>query len=79
MPTSSGNTAPKQDLSSAPSPEPAHAAHSPQRLGRAALLDRFRTVRGATECLAAPLTPEDQMLQSMEEASPARWHRAHTT
>ncbi|WP_422022831.1 ergothioneine biosynthesis protein EgtB [Pyruvatibacter mobilis] len=79
MPTSSGNTAPKQDLSSAPSPEPAHAAHGPERLGRTALLDRFRAVRGATECLSAPLTPEDQMLQSMEEASPARWHRAHTT
>lgn len=45
---------------------------------RADLLGRYRTVRAATECLAAPLSPEDQMLQSMEDASPARWHRAHT-
>jgi len=42
-------------------------------------MQRYAEVRQATECLAAPLTPEDQMLQSMEDASPARWHRAHTT
>lgn len=42
-------------------------------------MSRYRSVRAATECLAAPLTPEDQMLQSMEDASPVRWHRAHTT
>ena len=40
---------------------------------------RFETVRAATQSLAAPLTPEDEMLQSMEDASPIRWHRAHTT
>lgn len=50
-----------------------------QRLSRDLLMAHFERVRAATESLAAPLTPEDQMLQSMEDASPARWHRAHTT
>jgi ergothioneine biosynthesis protein EgtB len=46
---------------------------------RAQLLQRYRAVRGRTEALAAPLSPEDQMLQSMPDASPTKWHRAHTT
>ncbi len=46
---------------------------------RAALMARYRTVRDATEFFASHLTAEDQMLQSMEDASPTRWHRAHTT
>jgi ergothioneine biosynthesis protein EgtB len=41
--------------------------------------ERFRTVRAETERLAAPLGPEDQVIQSMPEASPTKWHRAHTT
>lgn len=43
------------------------------------LLGEFRRVRGDTEKLAAPLSAEDQILQSMPDASPAKWHRAHTT
>lgn len=42
-------------------------------------LDRFRTVRSHTEELAAPLSPEDQVVQSMPDCSPTKWHRAHTT
>ncbi|MFO1025400.1 MAG: ergothioneine biosynthesis protein EgtB [Acetobacteraceae bacterium] len=45
----------------------------------ARLLDRFRTVRAYTELLASALTDEDQCVQSMPDASPAKWHRAHTT
>jgi len=43
------------------------------------LLDRYRATRRLTETLAAPLSPEDQSLQSMPDASPTKWHRAHTT
>jgi ergothioneine biosynthesis protein EgtB len=43
------------------------------------LAARFATIRAHTEALAAPLSPEDQCVQSMPDASPVKWHRAHTT
>ena len=39
----------------------------------------FHAVRAETERRAAPLSPEDQVVQSMPDASPTKWHRAHTT
>jgi len=39
----------------------------------------YRAVRSETEKRAAPLSPEDQVVQSMPDASPTKWHRAHTT
>lgn len=47
--------------------------------GRESALDRYRTVRARTEALAAPLSPEDQTVQSMADVSPTKWHRAHVT
>jgi ergothioneine biosynthesis protein EgtB len=46
---------------------------------RAGWAETFRAVRAETERRAAPLSPEDQVVQSMPDASPAKWHRAHTT
>ncbi|HEU5458244.1 MAG TPA: ergothioneine biosynthesis protein EgtB [Terracidiphilus sp.] len=43
-----------------------------------AVAGRFRTVRRRTLELVKPLTPEDMMVQSCAEASPAKWHLAHT-
>ncbi|MDB5435053.1 MAG: hypothetical protein JWR47_1310 [Phenylobacterium sp.] len=40
---------------------------------------RYRAVRQATEALTRSLTPEDQLAQSMPDASPTKWHLAHTT
>src|SRR5580692_1472000 len=39
----------------------------------------YARTRSRTEELAARLSPEDQQLQSMPDASPTKWHRAHTT
>ena len=43
------------------------------------LVDAYRRVRRRTEALSSLLSPEDQQVQSMPDASPTKWHRAHTT
>src|SRR6202166_2479633 len=45
----------------------------------ARLFDEFSRVRRQSEQLCLPLSPEDMMVQSCAEASPAKWHLAHTT
>ena len=51
----------------------------PAANNRRACAEAFRIVRGETERRAAPLSDEDQQVQSMADASPTKWHRAHTT
>ncbi len=48
-------------------------------LSPAVLAEEFCRVRSRSLALCAPLTPEDMMVQSSADASPAKWHLAHTT
>jgi ergothioneine biosynthesis protein EgtB len=43
------------------------------------LLARYKAVRQASQRLCGPLSPEDMMVQSCPEASPVKWHLAHTS
>ncbi len=51
----------------------------PRAAASAPLLDRYRAVRARSLELIAALSPEDCQAQSMPDASPAKWHLAHTT
>ncbi len=42
-------------------------------------MELYSRIRDLTEELARPLSPEDQTVQSMPDASPTKWHRAHVT
>jgi ergothioneine biosynthesis protein EgtB len=55
-----------------------HASHVEQ-LACSPLRERYQEVRSTTLQLTDPLSAEDQMLQSMPDCSPTKWHLAHTT
>ena len=43
------------------------------------LIDQYRAVRAFSEKICEPLVPEDYVIQSMPDVSPAKWHLAHTS
>src|ERR1700721_4291121 len=43
------------------------------------LASKYKTVRATTHSLVKSLSAEDQMVQSCPEASPVKWHLAHTS
>ncbi len=43
------------------------------------LATKYNAVRSMTRSLVAALSAEDQMVQSCPDASPVKWHQAHTT
>ena len=56
------------------------APNKPRTASRAQiLLEQFHKIRDFTTRLAAPLAPEDCVVQSMPDVSPTKWHLAHTT
>jgi len=55
------------------------AVDRPSDDARQSWLQAFRAVRAETERRAALLSAEDQVIQSMPDASPTKWHRAHVT
>jgi ergothioneine biosynthesis protein EgtB len=52
---------------------------TPASFGAVSLAGRYRQVREFTKKIVAPLSAEDCMIQSMPDASPIRWHMAHTS
>src|SRR4026209_2772030 len=66
-------------MSPAPRKGPANKPKRSLDETRAVRLEAFRRVRAETEKRASHLSAEDQIVQSMADASPAKWHRAHVT
>jgi len=64
-----------EHASRAPVPD----VHVPDAAAGASLVERYRAVRGWTHALCEPLVTEDYVVRSMPDASPVKWHIAHTS
>ena len=55
------------------------AIQSPQPSATESVAERYQRIRELSIELIAPLTPEDQVVQTIPEVSPTKWHLAHVT
>jgi ergothioneine biosynthesis protein EgtB len=55
------------------------APHTTPACGHESLAEHYRRVRQESLALSAPLAPEDQVVQTIPEVSPTKWHLAHVT
>lgn len=60
-------------------PPQAGSVASSLAAARAGLVQRYTSVRRASETICQPLAPDDYGLQAMPDVSPAKWHLAHTS
>jgi len=60
-------------------PTPELTAGQQGTQSRVACCERYLSIPQATHALASPLSPEDCAIQSMPDASPVKWHLAHTS
>src|SRR5215469_8829864 len=68
-----------QSASSDAACDPSHPRVGARPQSRQDWLNAFRAVRAETDRRAALLSAEDQVVQSMPDASPTKWHRAHVS
>ena len=62
-----------------PEPQKSDSGHRQSGEAPDSLAENFAATRGLMESLVEPLSEADATIQSMEDASPAKWHLAHTT